>query len=190
MEARENFRLVSSGRMNPYTPWSLLGWRDTGMLIPVQGLFEAHLVVQDVPRSIAFYRDVVGLELALSDPARPAAFFWSGGRCHTMLGLHSASSFARALGTSPQFMQQHVAFRVELEALLEAPERLRAAGITPRDNQRNPVDEPIVFAWMPAVSVFFHDPDGHLLEFISGLPGAARPELGVLSWSAWQEMKS
>jgi catechol 2,3-dioxygenase-like lactoylglutathione lyase family enzyme len=27
-------------------------------------LFESHLTVADMPRSIAFYRDVVGLELA------------------------------------------------------------------------------------------------------------------------------
>ncbi|HKO04974.1 MAG TPA: VOC family protein [Candidatus Acidoferrales bacterium] len=158
------------------------------MLIPVEGLFEAHLVVQDVPRSIAFYRDVVGLELALSDPQRPAAFFWLGGRCRTMLGLFSPSAFAAALGTSPQFMQQHLAFRVQLEDLLAAPQRLRSAGITPWNNRRNPVDEPIVFAWMPAASLFFADPDGHLLEYISILPGPPRPELGVLSWSAWQRI--
>jgi lactoylglutathione lyase len=155
------------------------------MLIAVEGLFEAHLTVQDVPRSIGFYRDVVGLQLALSDPDRPSAFFWLGGPCHTMLGLFSPSAFARALGTSAQFMQQHLAFRVKLNDLLQAPQRLRSAGITPLNNQRKPIDEPIVFAWMPAASVFFHDPDGHLLEYISILPGPPRPELGVVSWSAW-----
>jgi lactoylglutathione lyase len=158
------------------------------MLIPVEGLFEAHIIVQDVPRSIAFYRDVVGLELALSDPQRPAAFFWLGGHNHTMLGLFSASAFAAVMETSPQFMKQHLAFRVKRDDLLAAPQKLRSAGITPRDNQRNPADEPIVFAWMPAASVFFDDPDGHLLEFIATLPGPARPELGVLSWSKWQEV--
>jgi len=156
------------------------------MLNPIESLFEAHLVVQDVPRSIAFYRDVMGLELALSDPQRPAAFFWLGGRCHTMMGIFSAPAFAAALGSSAHFMQQHLAFRVKLSDLLEAPRRLRAAGITPLDNQRKSANEPIVFAWMPAASVFFHDPDGHLLEYISILPGPARPELGVLSWSAWR----
>jgi len=156
------------------------------MLIPIEGLFEAHLVVHDVPRSIAFYRDVVGLELALSSPERPSAFFWLGGRCHTMLGLFSSHAFAAVMGAPPQLMRQHLALRVKQEDLLAAPGKLRSAGIIPRDNERNPVDEPVVFAWMPAASVFFEDPDGHLLEYIALLPGPARPELGVLSWSAWR----
>jgi catechol 2,3-dioxygenase-like lactoylglutathione lyase family enzyme len=103
-----------------------------------------------------------------------------------MLGLFSPSAFAAVMGTSPQFMEQHLAFRVKREDLLAAPQRLQAAGITPRDNRRIPVDEPIVFAWMPAASIFFDDPDGHLLEYITTLPGPARPELGVLPWSSWQ----
>ena len=33
------------------------------------GLFEAHLAVSDLSRAVAFYRDVVGLELAFESPA-------------------------------------------------------------------------------------------------------------------------
>ena len=33
-------------------------------MIPVQDLFEAHLTVSDIDRSVEFYRDVVGLQLA------------------------------------------------------------------------------------------------------------------------------
>ena len=43
--------------------------------VPVGGLFEAHLTVSDLSRSVAFYRDVVGLPLALEAPERGAAFF-------------------------------------------------------------------------------------------------------------------
>src|SRR5947199_292892 len=35
------------------------------------GLFEAHLTVSDLDRSIEFYREVVGLPLALEVPVRP-----------------------------------------------------------------------------------------------------------------------
>jgi len=38
---------------------------------------------------------------------------------------------------------------------------------------------------MPAASVFFRDPDGHLLEYLAMLDGAPRPDLGVVSWSEW-----
>jgi len=38
---------------------------------------------------------------------------------------------------------------------------------------------------MPAASIYFNDPDGHLLEFIAILPGKARPQLGVVSLDEW-----
>jgi catechol 2,3-dioxygenase-like lactoylglutathione lyase family enzyme len=41
-------------------------------------LFETHLSVKDIDSSIAFYRDVVGLELAHVAPTRGAAFLWIG----------------------------------------------------------------------------------------------------------------
>ena len=30
-------------------------------VIPIKGLFEAHIIVRDLQRSVAFYRDVLGL---------------------------------------------------------------------------------------------------------------------------------
>src|SRR5687768_17697898 len=57
--------------------------------VPVGGLFETHLTVSDLDRSVAFYRKVVGLPLALELPDRGAAFFWIGGPGEAMLGLRS-----------------------------------------------------------------------------------------------------
>jgi lactoylglutathione lyase len=48
-------------------------------MIPIEGLFEAHISVRDFKRSVAFYRDVVGLELGIAQPERPAAFLGSAG---------------------------------------------------------------------------------------------------------------
>ena len=36
---------------------------DTVPPVPVRGLFETHLTVSDLTRSIAFYRDTIGLDL-------------------------------------------------------------------------------------------------------------------------------
>jgi hypothetical protein len=47
--------------------------------------------------------------------------------------------------------------------------------------------EPIVHGWMPAASVFFKDPDGHLLELITDLPDAPRPEVFYCPLSEWRE---
>ena len=52
--------------------------------IKIRGLFETHLTVSNLQHSIDFYRDVVGLELALEVHERNSAFFWignSGARC-------------------------------------------------------------------------------------------------------------
>ena len=89
------------------------------------------------------------------------------------------------VGTSPQRLSLHIAFRVDLPDLLRAPEILRAANVTPLDFTGNPTQEPVVFAWMPAASLFFHDPDGNLLEFLSMLPDSPDLNLGVVGWSHW-----
>ena len=44
----------------------------------VRGLFETHLTVSDLQRSVVFYRDVVGLPVALELPERGATFHWIG----------------------------------------------------------------------------------------------------------------
>jgi hypothetical protein len=38
---------------------------------------------------------------------------------------------------------------------------------------------------MPAASVFFRDPDGHLLEYLAMLDEDPSPDLGIVSWSEW-----
>jgi len=83
--------------------------------IAVRGLFETHLTVRDLGRSVAFYRDVVGLALALEVPERGAAFFWVGGPGEAMLGLWS-------LGSAPMGLSLHVAFRASLEDVMDACE--------------------------------------------------------------------
>jgi lactoylglutathione lyase len=144
----------------------------------VLGLFEAHLTVSDLERSIAFYRDVVNLPLALEVPSRGAAFFWVGGPGQSMLGLWS-------LGSAPLGMVLHVAFRVGVAELLEAPSLLRAQGVAPLSFFGEPADEPSVIGWMPAAAVYFRDPDGHQLEYLAMLNEPPRPDLGVTTWSKW-----
>jgi hypothetical protein len=42
---------------------------------------------------------------------------------------------------------------------------------------------------MPAAAIYFQDPDGHSLEYISMLPEDARPELGVLNYKDWEKKR-
>jgi lactoylglutathione lyase len=148
-------------------------------MIPIENLFEVHLTVTDLDRALEFYRDVVGLRLAHVTSTHQAAFFWIGPAGNSMLGLWAA-------GSGPQRMTLHTAFRVGLADVVAAPRTLRAAGVTPLDFDGQPTDEPVVLAWMPAASIYFHDPDGHLLEYVAMLPDEPRPELGVVPWHAWE----
>ena len=148
------------------------------MITPVDRLFEAHLTVSDLDASIAFYRDRVGLELAHVVPARQVAFFWVGSRGTTMLGLWAG-------GSAPQKTTTHIAFAARPGDVIAAPRALQLAGITALDFDGHPTDEPVVLAWMPAAAIYFHDPDGHLLEYIAMLAEDARPDGGVVPWKEW-----
>jgi lactoylglutathione lyase len=147
-------------------------------MIPIQDLFEVHLPVADLGRAIAFYTGALGLQLAQMFPERQAAFLWLGPAGNAMLGLWGS-------GSGPQRMSLHTAFRVSQADVMAAPGVLKAAGIMPLDFDGQPTDEPVVFAWMPAASVFFRDPDGHLLEYIAMLPQDPRPDEGVVPWHVW-----
>ena len=148
------------------------------MISSVTSLFEAHLPVADLEKAIAFYQNVVRLQLAHVTPQRQAAFLWIGQPGNAMLGLWAA-------GAGPQRTTLHIAFRASVDEVIAAPLALRATGTTPLDFDGQPTDEPVVIGWMPAVSIFFRDPDGHLLEYIAMLPDDPRPELGVVSWLSW-----
>ena len=140
--------------------------------VPVQGLFETHLTVSDLDRSIQFYRGVVGLPLALELRERGAAFFWIGEPGAAMLGLWS-------MGSMPMELSLHVAFKASLRNVLDSCARLRSRGVTPLSFCAKEADEPSVIGWMPAAAVYFRDPDGHLLEYLAMLDEPPRPDAGI-----------
>jgi lactoylglutathione lyase len=146
--------------------------------IKIRGLFETRLTVSNLQRSIDFYRDVVGLELALEVHERNSAFFWIGDSRRSMLGLWS-------VGTVPLGLTLHVAFEVTMNDLLDAPTWLKAQGITPISFFGVETLEPSVIGWMPAAALYFRDPDGHLIEYLTMLEKEPRPELGIIPWSEW-----
>jgi lactoylglutathione lyase len=146
--------------------------------IPVGRLFETHLAVSDLSRSMAFYRDVVGLSLAYEVPERGAAFLWVGGPGESMLGLWS-------LGSAPIAITSHVAFQASLEDVLGACDRRRGLDVTPLSFFGTETTEPSVIGCMPAAAVYLRDPDGHLLEYLAMLDSPPDPEGGIVPWSQW-----
>ncbi len=145
----------------------------------ITGLFETHINVTNLERSLAFYRDVLGLEVGRVEEDRPVAFLWMGSRGEAMLGLWEKPP--------EQVLPQHFAFRSTVDDVLERSVAwLAERGLDCHNFLNDGTRRPMVFAWMPAVALYFDDPDGHLLELIAMLPGQPRPELGVVSWESWQ----
>ena len=143
----------------------------------IQGLYETHIQVRDLAKSVAFYTEVLGLRVAHRDPTRPIVFLWIGTGKDYMLGLWQEET---------NFQPRHFAFRVDKEDILNyAVDYLKTRDLTPYNFLKDGIEAPMVFAWMPALAIYFNDPDGNQLEFIAVLEGAGRPELGVLSYADW-----
>ncbi len=133
----------------------------------IDGLYEAHLPVSDLERSIAFYQRL-GLKLASRDEG--LAFLWlEEGR--SWLGLWERPDLAR---TPYHPSLRHVAFRVGFDDLKRASAWLRERGIEPRPDEGFGGHEPTVRPRSATGALYFDDPDGNSLELLSSLPGPTR----------------
>lgn len=149
----------------------------------IKGLYETHLFVADIQRSIDFYSTMLGLKQAYFEVERKAAFFWIGKDRQSMLGLWEKPK--------KEIHIRHFAFECEADWVLnESIDFLKARNLTFRNFLNDGSERPMVFAWMPAISIYFTDPDGHSLEFIGLLDGKPRPENGVISYDDWKLMES
>jgi len=146
----------------------------------ITGLFETHLNVANLERSIEFYEQVLGLQLGIQQEARRVAMVWIGGWGKAMLGLWEKPE--------SEIIRQHLAFEVQLADLDRTIGLVKRLGVQLRNFFEERTDVPTVFGWIPAASIYFDDPDGHALEFLAKLPGDPRPEIGVVSWDDWQRL--
>lgn len=86
----------------------------------------------------------------------------------------------------PEIDKRHFAFRCDKDFILnQATDFLNDHKLNPYNFLNDGTDIPMVFSWVPAIAIYFSDPDGHYLEFIAVLDEEARPELGVISYDEW-----
>ena len=147
----------------------------------IKGLYETHIQVSDLENAIEFYTKVLGLKFAHKEENRRIAFLWIGKNKESMLGLWEQKE---------NLQTRHFAFTFEKEDILNySVEFLKNKNLNPYNFLKDGIEKPMVFAWMPALAIYFNDPDGNQLEFISVLEGDGKPELGVLSYEEWMERK-
>lgn len=126
------------------------------------GLSEIVLIVKDVLASARFYRDVVGLTPE-TEADEAWAWFWAGepGQAQRV-ALHKGTLLFEdqsPLSEGERWGHVHYAFQVPREKLEAAVSHVRAQGVE--------VYGPTHFEWMQAISYYFYDLDGNLLEFWS-----------------------
>jgi catechol 2,3-dioxygenase-like lactoylglutathione lyase family enzyme len=124
----------------------------------MNGILESSLYVADLPRSVQFYQRVMGLEVLIGDQRFCALNV--AGRQVLLLFLQGATTEPMALpgGVIPPHDGSgttHVAFAIGAEELGGWKARLAANGIAIESTVH----------WPPGgISIYFRDPDGHLLE--------------------------
>lgn len=154
----------------------------------ITGLFETHLQVRNLERSMEFYDKVLGLELGLKEESRRVAVYWIGGKTKCALGLWEKPPWVSETNARDLIVTQHFAFEIDLADLGRMVATMKQRGIELRNFFAETTDVPSVFGWVPAASIYFNDPDGHLLEFVAKLPGKAKPEIGVVSLDEWDRL--
>lgn len=149
----------------------------------IQGLYETHLDVENLERSITFYSEVLGLKQCRFDNDRRLAFFWVGEDRQQMLGLWEKPK--------DQIEKRHFAFKCDPEWIAnESIDFLKSHGLNYWNFLQDDNDKPMVFVWVPAIAIYFTDPDGHYLEFLGLLDGNTQPdeEHRIVSYEEWLEL--
>lgn len=131
----------------------------TEQRIQISGLAEVVLNVRDIAASLAFYRDLLGLEV-ISPPAMTSPVFLRAGTAApglpAMLVLVQLPPESAAF-TRPSTLH-HLALAVATADFDHAEQTLTAAGRTLRSG-KHPV--------IPSRTIYLDDPDGNEVELIA-----------------------
>lgn len=130
------------------------------------GLSELILRVRDVPRAVAFYRDVVGLAVEYEGP--DWAWLWTG--LPGALPRIGLAGKPLTFGAEHCGGPAHFAIGVPRSAIPAEKARLESLGIE--------VEGPVTFKSWKADSIYFSDPDDNRVELcgFAHLDGDANPE--------------
>lgn len=148
-------------------------------------LYETHLPVANTEIAKAFYTEIVGLLFAYRDPTRDVIFLWAASKEQGMVGLWGPNTtYGQGNGIARKC---HLAFAIPFYELLAAITKLSERGIQVLGFGGHQTHEPTVIGWMPSAQIYFRDPDGHAVEFISILPDPPIPGF-IGSYAEWRRL--
>jgi catechol 2,3-dioxygenase-like lactoylglutathione lyase family enzyme len=128
---------------------------------PVRGIIETVLYVTDLARSVEFYTQTMGFERLLSDD-RFCALNVGGQQVFLLFLQGGTPEPVRTPGglipTHDGSGRIHVGFAVDADTLPAWDARLRERGIV--------IESRVTWA-RGGTSIYFRDPDGHLLELVT-----------------------
>jgi catechol 2,3-dioxygenase-like lactoylglutathione lyase family enzyme len=139
------------------------------MTLRVMHIAEVGLRVKDLARMVAFYQEVLGLEIVRT---YPKYVFMKAGELNSPLGH----------GGHPQLLVlfdrdvpldiaattfDHLAFEIPFESMQAERERLQELGLELSERAWDGIH-----AWLRARSLFFDDPEGNTIELIAHDPSA------------------
>jgi catechol-2,3-dioxygenase len=140
------------------------------MTLRVMHIAEVGLRVKNLPRMVAFYQEVLGLEIV---HAYPQYVFMKVGELNSALGRDGHPQllvlFDREVPLDIALTTlDHLAFEIPLERYAAERERLQEMGLEWSERAWSGIH-----AWLRARSLFFDDPEGNTIELIAHDPSAA-----------------
>ncbi|MBM7584643.1 catechol 2,3-dioxygenase-like lactoylglutathione lyase family enzyme [Bacillus pakistanensis] len=150
----------------------------------IKGLYEAHLPVSNLSNSIDFYKKL-GLEIAYQN--EKLAFFWIE-KGNSWLGIWETDKVKTPYHPS----LRHIAFKVDLENIIQVKEWLEQKGILVRTSFGFPSErQPLVLPNNPQAhaAIYFDDPDGNSIEFITPLRLDFEEEFEMMTLEEWINKK-
>ena len=148
----------------------------------IKGLYEAHLPVKNLDKSIAFY-EKLGLKMAWRD--ENTAFFWlEEGK--SWLGLWEGNEYQTRYHPS----LRHIAFRVSYEDLKESLRWLDSIDVEGVPFGSRESTKPFIRPHQGNASVYFNDPDGNSLELMCyvEVPNNLKHIEEKLSFEDWEKL--
>ncbi len=148
----------------------------------IKGLYEAHLPVSNLEKSIEFYKK---LDLEIAYRQENLVFFWID-KGKSWLGLWETDKVNTAYHPS----LRHIALQVDREDLKGTKGWLEQRGIAVSSSFGFPPEkQPLVLPNNPQAhaAIYFKDPDGNSIELIAPLRLDVDEEFKMMALEEWEQ---